>query len=377
MAGELETIGAFAGTRQAEADQWQNKLHESSLGLQGAQTREAGALADEHTADAALKNLSLQQEQTYMKLQQDRLQKMSASGQPQGGQQPGVVPNEAVSFAEGQAEDLMRAGKWKEAIAVEDKLSLMRYRNQQIARSLAGQDKDQLQAGINEAKLTGQLLNGVTDEASWRMANLAYQSMTGKPSPFAGRPYDPKFVDQIRKAALTVNEQATLAIRAKDEQSKEADRGSAIRKRAFDMDFGNIQRKAEITAEARQKHLAPKGVSPADSKAASEFLTARVPGVDTKTDTALKDSGNRLAEHARSLMMKNPALSRSEALQRAFDAGKSNYVQKGKLGAPQTLPKDRGGLVKDQPYKLPDGRVGIYNGSGFEIDDSGERHGDD
>lgn len=391
MASEYGPVG-FEGVRQAEADVWQNKLHSQAvsqgtaqLGLTNAQTGRESALADESRADAALKQIQLQQTQTMQQLMQKRLMGQAGgqtdpSANPAG---PGQAPDAMLGYMEDVATDAARAGDFKTAAEMAEKTNLIRERNAQISSALARKSAADVTAAINNVKLAGQLAQGVHDEASWKQANLEFQSSTGHPSPFANRPYSPDLVKRIQDQALTVKEKLDLHLKEQDEKSKEANRNSAMRKRALDEDLDHIAAKETAKQSARTNKSNPQ-VSPAskDIKAAIDVIKSNFGEKFDETDSSSRLKATDLVERARNIMRQNPALSGSEALQRAFtsqqadgtykklDTGsKSKATPGGTKGNPLPLPKTKAELQKGQWYSDGKGGVEQYDESSDDDED--------
>lgn len=352
MAEDLATIGAFAGARAAEADQFQNKLSTMSVGLMGAQTTHAEASARAEDADTALKQLSLQQQSFFMDLQKKRAAQQP--GQPkqplpksQDGGIPGLIPDDAIGTLEQQAYDYAQAGMTKESDAALRASSQARRDNALIRKDYITEQRQTQAAHMKEVSVVARLLEGVGDESGWQSANQQYQMITGKKSPFAGLPFNKQLVDAVKKEAMTAFQEAELKAR-KDSVDARA-RSTNERKREFDISHSTsyLEKKAKIQQEARTSKSDAKLAPPqAEVKAALDTIEGRFRSIDTDSSEA-RDMARDLVDRAKTLMRNNPALSGSEARTRAMVAQEKEGVFNG-------IKARSAGGVADKALPLPD-----------------------
>lgn len=102
--------------------------------------------------------------------------------------------------------------------------------NQSLAERRAAQ--------TNYQKLTtlSNLYNGVGNAQQWEQANAQYQLAYGEASPYAGTPYSPQIVEQVRNATFTAKDKASVALAqertraVKGQESETAARVELVRK---------------------------------------------------------------------------------------------------------------------------------------------------
>ena len=292
-----------------------------------------------------------------------------------------------VEQLESLAELAMGAGMVTKGTELAKTASLVRAREARALAAGATTDKTNLEIVRAEAEMVGRAFADVKDQAGFDAANAFYERSTGMPSPFRGQFYSKPGVEQIRNQALSVQQQVEAAGKGVDRTDREAYR----KRRLEQLDTENRLRelRANIARDAerrRAKSGSGKEVSApnrAEMTQAEILITKDWPNLPADE---LEESTFSVAAEARRLRRANPALSADEALRRAYlkarEAGDFEQVSSGVLGrfkkdkysgggrtaaTPLPMPTDSKRLTKDRWYQSPNGLVGKWNGTGFEI----------
>jgi hypothetical protein len=285
------------------------------------------------------------------------------------------------------ADNAAGAGLTEEARKLAGTASLLRQREAAAIASRASTIKTNLDIVRSQADLTGQLLADVNDEASWRRANELFEFQTGEPSPYAGQPYNPALVDQIRRAALTVKERADITDKAATRAATKNYRDARIRQ--LDADRKIRQQEADTRKAAEERRAKSGGGRSVTSPNRDEQDQAErlIKGDFGKLDAAdLEDASFSIASEARALRRANPALSPSMAIRQAYNeavkAGdfpadtsglfgeKRRFTGRGKTpGTAFITVPETGKRIKGRYYTGAGGQVARWTGSGWSVID--------
>lgn len=183
---------------------------------------------------------------------------------------------------------------------------------------------------IAQAETIGQILGGVTDQASWEAANQQLQMITGQPSPFAGIPYSPKVVERLNSATLSGKERAMLEMRKTEQEATVEYRKRMIAATEARVAQAEVK---EANAEEERKRKAKAGgdkgaATAAPTKAQLDEVQRqmRLSDIDTRniSPDSLQNTTYAIASRARELQRANKALGSSEALAQAFSEAQEN-----------------------------------------------------
>lgn len=259
------------------------------------------------------------------------------------------------------------------------------------ARTLA--KLNTLKAQHEDARMISSLVAGVTDQQSWDRANALYMFQTGQPSPYASIPYSPELTKQVRDAAIKAEDQIRLKMIAEDNASKDSNRKSAETLRAT---RERLLKQAADLAQRREDRLAKQGdgkavgaTPKADMDQALRLIKKGQPGLGEDVSTITEAAAN-IASEAQTILRRNPALDRAQAVQQAYNAAVirgdfKNTVDKGIFRDTQKTSYERQaegvGKTPDSPiaakglpvtsyvvgnyYSNPQGQVGKWTGTGF------------
>jgi hypothetical protein len=321
-------------------------------------------------AELALSEGAVKLEQSKMVLsQQKQMLEMMKGGMGQGGQRkPGDADessSQLASMMDSLAVMAAKSGLPEQARQYASAGSTIKVQASAI-------QKNELDAQVKHLNMIGSLMENVHDEVSWRQANKMYEMQTGKPTPYANKPYDPRMVEQLRVGVASAKDRAlTAAAKARKDSSE-----SEIEERQVRRELIKAQTKL-----ATERTVALK-------KAGGKALLPKEAYVRAVTDLVVKDYGaGVLPEDARVLarpiaermvtMIRDQGLPISEAANRAYQEAKSA----GAFGGMRPRPKMSGSF--DKPLDIPEdstklrtnmyyhgkgqysGKVFLWNGKAF------------
>jgi hypothetical protein len=232
---------------------------------------------------------------------------------------------------------------------------------------------------IKESDLYANLLDGVHDQQSWIRANAIFAVQTGRQTPWARLPYNPKIVQTLKQGAISAKDKAMIsAARAREKAQQEM-----IKMEQERIDLMKQQKKL---SEARQARLAKTGGGTGPKPQYLESITdlmVRDFGKQVPVET-MRTMARPVAERMQDILRTSPGLSPSEAAERAYQEAKAD----GDFAGLRKMPMPEGTkenpikasrdmleapqkLQKNQYYKLPNGQIGVWNGTGFVVDDKG------
>ena len=267
-----------------------------------------------------------QTQQLQMKNQQmaEGMQEQARVAQIMQGLSGKGTPVEMMEQASAAA---LKSGMVNSGTALANDAAKLRLQQGQQARAQAQAVAQQATAAKTELALAEKLLGGVTDEASWGVANRLYEQMTGRQSPFAGQPYDPARVEQLRNETLTLKDQIDLRVKEMNAQTRAAQAEGAASFREF-----RKQNMAENTRIRRQQaeRAGKAGGSKADVGAPTKGEIDRAEGFVKKAypqlpGDELNDAAYTVAARARAIRKTNPGVDADEAFQRAMGESSGEF----------------------------------------------------
>jgi len=240
-----------------------------------------------------------------------------------------------------------------------------------------------------QANLTGQLLGGVTDQASWDRANALYTFQTGQPSPFANTSYHPERVRSLEQAAITAKERADIehtrltreaTERFRDARLDQHNTANYIREQQLKLNRETERRRAK---QGGGRQISSPRIEDVDRAAA---MLRRDYGKEAFSSEDLEDTANAVASRAKELQNMNRALGIDAALQQAYTevapdieqtpgvkflyGPKARYKGRGKTpetARPLPVKPSAENLEKDRYYVNSQGVVGRWTGKKMEL----------
>lgn len=282
------------------------------------QIQERAALTRLHGAQAGEKELEVEVRRSMMSLMQQ-----AYGGQPMSPVGPDGQPRTQADMLDDLSQLSLRAGDVKGGADLAGKASLIRMHDASAALSQVRGGVLALTAQQKEVDMLGRLLGDVTDQASWERANNLYAFNTNNPSPWAGVPYSPELVNQLKAAALSRKDQIQTQISDVNAKSLRAFRN--IRLKQHDRALDLTERRTEI-AEDREGRLAKTGGGRAVASPQTGEIqeAARLIKRDFgKLDAAdTMNAAFSVAAEAKALRRQNPALDAETALQRSYKSAR-------------------------------------------------------
>lgn len=338
----------------------------------------------EQEADAALKESQLRQQQ--------KLEAMLAARA--AGQSPVGKDGKPLSMADELGDlgsDLINAGSLKQGTELITASSLVRSREARADAQRISADHTKLKMAAETADLQSQILGnqGVVDQATWEQAQAAYYIQTGQ-APYAGVPYSKELVNGLRQQALSTKEAFDLKEKelTREAQDKRAEAIRKIRERELEVKKRNATVREEAEARKKKAGAPTKPTTPA-SKAESEQAQRLVKrDFEELAGADLDDASFAIANSAKQLRQRNPALSMDMAIQQAYNDAKAagdfqtierditggqwkkkqSYLGRGKSAtSPLPPPTKDTKRVEGKYYQLPNGQVGVWRGKGWEL----------
>lgn len=346
---------SFMAPLLADQQYQQNqKLMPVELAQKAASTRYTGALADHlETENAADKKVA-----AFMA--QQAASGGGAPGQPQSVSQRLLGLSDLYSQA-GQPTKAAQYAQWASSAAAHESTASAAQVRQKF-------EEFQMNAGMIDKAV--KLFGGVKDATSWDEMNAAVEKETGKPSPFANTPYDPKLVDLLKGQATTEFQKQELSLRRAANEARLADIKSAMSHRTTQ---DGISSERLRISQQRETRLAKGGGKDVGSPSKVEVeAAARLIGPDLEGDE--KDTAAfTVAANAKAIRVKNKGMSSDDALRQALLQAKQSgdfvpFVQNrwskntpGKFVVPQPIPPKDSDKVVGQHYT--DGKT-VYEWTG-------------
>jgi hypothetical protein len=215
------------------------------------------------------------------------------------------------------------AGLTSKAQELAKTAALLRSREEAAAASRSTARLNAIKLTRERADLTGQLLTGVNDQASWQRANVLWEIYTGESSPFAKQPYSPELVERVRQAALTAKEKADLDDKYATAKATREYRG----RRLGQLDTQNEIRRARLKLLQEREERLKKGgtgrsVASPNKTEISQAETLIKRDFAGLKGAELEEAAFNVAAEAQALKKANPALSSSMALQQAYNTAR-------------------------------------------------------
>lgn len=344
-----EMFGAPEGQSQAMADIRANQLAQMSL--------DQGSVA----LESATLNLQSQKQMLSMMSQ--------GAQQPDGEQSPGASTPQSYDMASTMDRfSVMAAASGLPEKAKEYATAASTLRNQ--ASEIAERQSKQR---LSDLTMIGSLMEGVTDDQTWKQANAMFQMQTGHPTPYAKLPYNPRVVEELRMGVMSAKDRAlTDAAKAR----KEAAEASVS------------ERKARVPLIRAQTALAAERTAKLKKTGAVQIIP-KAENVRAITDLMVKDYGagaqpeemrvlaRPVAERMQAIMRES-SLTQSQAANRAYQEAKSQGafggfrprpVMSGTPEKPLDLPEDYSKLKPNMFYKGKGAyanKVLLWTGSSFK-----------
>jgi hypothetical protein len=233
-------------------------------------------------------------------------------------------------------------------------------------------DKRRLESRLKGLELLSSLVDRVIDERSWRKAMATFKEATGQEPPFAGQPYDPSTVQQIKMSVLDAKDKASIEAskaRVSASEAMEAERRARL---------PLIKAQTDL-AKAREKKL---------EKAGDTKKIPKAEDIRAISDLIVRDYRATMPEDARALarpvaermiqLMEENQISKSQAAMRAFQEAKAgghfgglrvSKAQPGTRDNPMDMPEDFSKLKPNRFYKGKGkykGKPILWTGSAFQ-----------
>lgn len=343
----------------------------------------------EQEAEAGLKELDLQNQ----KKMQEILAARAAGRTPVGKDGKEISMADEISAL---AMDSLNAGLLTQGEDLAAASSLIRSREARADASRIAADESKVRAAAQRAALEGQLLANpsVVDQATWEQAQAAYFVQTGE-APYAGMPYSQDLIKQIRANALSTKEAADLEEKRLTREAREKREKALEAIRKQELEVKKKEQETREAAEARRKKAGqdPKPVTPAgkeETAQATRLIKRDYPELEGMD---LNDAAFSIANAAKYIRQRNPAISPEIAIQQAFNDAKAGgdfkttelgalegwsskgkqskrtvYLGRGKtVATPLPAPQKPGDAVEGKYYQLPNGQVGKRVKGGWDI----------
>jgi hypothetical protein len=240
----------------------------------------------------------------------------------------------------------------------------------------------QVKAVSKKLNILGSLMDGVSDETSWRQANMQYTMETGEQSPWGGMPYSPDMVGKIRNGVASAKDRALT---------------EAAKARTADSIAETKERETRVPLLRAQTVLAEKRAAAVGKNGAN--LLPKAQDVRMIMDLQAQDYNFAGTEDSRVIaepvaermvdLMRTEGLTRSQAAERAYGEAKSDqtYVglrprarAKGTLASPLIIPKTEKELRPNMWYMGQGkyaGQLLQWTGDGFVEQGEKEREADE
>lgn len=288
------------------------------------------------SAQAGLAQQALKEKQAEAQaLQQFAAQQATGAETGQTASAPGAAsaaPQQIGARLASEGMFLLKSGAPTAGMAMLKQADSFQTRAMQRAKYSTDIQKNQLSIEKGKADWLSRQISTFDPQAAdapqrWRQINLEYEQQFGEASPYTNVPYSPQLVQRIGAATMSYKDHLDEQMKELNFQEKQAhdaamEQSSSIRAAAS-------QARA-ATAKRREARLAKVGGKPAmaaDKGMVDEArrLISNTSGVDNPETAAYN-----IASEAAVIAQHNPALSRSEAVHRAFVEAKQRgeFVEK-------------------------------------------------
>ncbi len=245
-------------------------------------------------------------------------------------------------------------------------------------------------AQVKKLEFMRQVLSGVTDPASHARAMLLLQGnelTADEPVPKGLQTYDPKMIAQFLAGSKTQLDKKRLEIASFSAASADQARAAAQTTREYLADLAKRRTDAYVERAGAIAKTGDEKSVPLPSSAEVKLMRQELAeeGIEFEDDDG--EALMELAEQAKIITTRNPAVSRKEAITRVvseaqkrgdLDPGKKNLIlpdkkakykqTEGTVAMPLPVPTDPAGLVEGNYYRSSKGVVKQYkNGEFVEV----------
>lgn len=300
------------------------------------------------------------------------------------------------------ADVYMKGGSPKKGMDFLKAASEIEKREDEIKSAQFTRRKTSIETYAKTASLVGQMLGNAQNQSEWDYG-LAQLGQNPEIIEVLGEEnyaklqeigYDPDVVKYVGEQAMTQYQRASMDATATN-RARLADNADA-RLRNSERMVQISQQRADDAARAQ----ALKGPKAKEGKSAEvpskqetdavqsalvqEVFGGKPPATESKV--AIKAGAYSIASRAKQILKQDQSLDWETAVNRAileskangeWDAGEDNLIMPdkpaafrskgGKADTPLSVPPDPTSLRKGMFYSLPDGRVGKFNGTGFDV----------
>lgn len=262
---------------------------------------------------------------------------------------PGATQHDLAGDLFAYADAAISTGNFEEATKAANSAS-------QLLKDTSTIQKATFESNIKRLNIMGNLMTGVSDEASWRRANAEYQAEMGEPSPYAKYPFNPDLVEKIKVGATSAKDKSIIA----NQESQVSRRKVENLKDTFEM--------RKIAAETKKINDQDELIRKNGGKPPTNMELEPI------SDLITSDYGKALTkEQARTLarpiysraqeLISSEGLTRDEAINKAYQESKSNGGLKNIT--PEAKPKDKAtGIIDDILGQLDAADAAKGTGSG-------------
>ena len=310
--GLIAEAGVEKDLEQTRIQQGELNLRMQQLANQTKQARdEAAAKAPLTAAETRLKTAEAITKETEA-AQQQKFMAAMGSGKVNG--QAQSLPDQLDKMAQAAMSSGMvaKAGEWA------DKSAMVRARMAAMAADQMTAKNRELENGKKTIDLLGQFLNGATDQASWDRGNALFAVMTGKSSPYAGKPFSPELVAQLQQQGMSAKDSAELALHKSNQQSLLNTREQGL---IFAEQRMDILKKQEELRREREDRLAKTGGKVVSFPLPRELAAAEMlirENFDNLPDPEVTKHARDVASRAKAMAIANPGLDYETAMHQAL-----------------------------------------------------------
>lgn len=237
---------------------------------------------------------------------------------------------DTVKKMENLAELAAQQGMGRKSLKILEQTSQIRQRQASEASARSTQALNMLKFLREDAENLAQFFGGARDQEGLDRANALYQFQTGKPSPLQNLPYDAGLIASVNQRALSAKERYQLAEteahhRATEtHQSGRRDQHDATRKIQEERltlereREARLKKQGEVAAEEKRRAGRRVETRQEDKDLAGQLLRKDFPTASTADPDAYRNARDTVASEATSILRRNPALSRSQAVAQAY-----------------------------------------------------------
>lgn len=320
MASDMGMFGGPIGQSAAEQDMarlalTQAKWDETQANLQMLPVKQAQAAAQSRYLNA--RSGSLEQQMAMDAAIVNHLRTRGGTAQSDN------VQNPAWEIAQAA----LKSGDYKRAQSAATAAANIDAR---IASADTNKERTALiaaRARINHLDELARSVRGATTGNAFLSAIRSHEQNTGTPTGLIGpdgnliEPYTPELQQRIIDLSVSERDRALMDWRTKSLNSADRERKSKQDNRSFWQDFDNQRRRSEAQSAGRTPRTGSGAnsdkMSSEDVKAGADLMLSRFTGISTEE---ARSRGRSLIEQAKQMRILNPALTRMESLDQAFQA---------------------------------------------------------